>query len=53
MYFLGSTQGLETKLFNGLFKFGKQGKKSQLGLSPENRVEEAQRISDAVPDNCE
>jgi len=42
---------LETTSFQSGFKFGKQ-EKSLLGLSPENRVDGAQWMSDVLPDNC-
>ena len=48
--FLNLLNGLETTSFQSGFKFGK-GKKSLLGLSPENRVDGAQRMSDVLPDN--
>jgi len=50
-FFLNPLYGLETTSFQSGFKFGKQ-KKSLLELSPENRVDGAQRMSDVLPDNC-
>jgi len=50
-HFPESLYGLETTSFQSSFKSGKQ-KKSLLGLSPENNVVGAQRMSDISPDNC-
>jgi hypothetical protein len=49
--FLNILYSLETTSFQSGFNFGKQ-EKVCWGLSPENRVDEAQRMSDVLPDNC-
>ena len=49
--FLILLYGLETTSFQSGFKFGKQEKVCG-GLSPENRVDGAQQMSDVLPDNC-
>ena len=48
--FLTHLYGLETTSFQTGFKFGKTGK-SLPGLSPRNRVDGAQWMSDVLPDN--
>jgi len=49
--FLNLLYCLETKSLQSGFKFGKQ-EKSLLGLSLENRMDGAQRMSDILTDNC-
>jgi len=44
-----SSTAWKRRPFKG-FNFGKQ--ESLLGLSPENRVDGAQQMSDVLPDNC-
>ena len=48
--FLNLLCGLEMTSFQSGFKFGKQEKVCWAKL--ENRVDEAQRMSDVLPDNC-
>jgi hypothetical protein len=49
--FLNLLYALERMSFQGGFKFGKK-EKCLLGLSPDNRVDGAQWMSDVLPDNC-